>query len=79
MKNESHSLMHGADFGGDNAKTRTWSVATEQLEQLQLDNARLRAIVAELLLKNQTLRWQMNDHQSLEMLLSGANEYESEG
>ena len=79
MQNEPHSLMQGANSGEDKAKSIAWSVPTDMLRQLQQDNARLRTIVAQLLLKNQTLRWQLGGLQAIEMMATSveANEREA--
>jgi hypothetical protein len=54
------------------------SVSTNLLQELHQDNARLRTIVAQLLFKNQMLRWQVSDQQSFHMLASPAIENERE-
>ena len=76
MQNESYSLMHGADSGGDRAMPNALSVSTDLLQQLQQDNARLPTVVAHLLLKNQTLRWQLGGQQSLDMPVPSVAENE---
>jgi hypothetical protein len=76
MQNDSHSLMHVADFGGDPAGANAYSLSAGLLQQLHQDNTRLRMIVAQLLLKNQSLRWQLGGQQSLQMLFASATENE---
>jgi hypothetical protein len=76
MQNELHSLMHGADLGAEKEKANSLSVSTSLLQQLHQDNARLRTIVAQLLFKNQMLRWQVSDQQSFPMLAAPAIENE---
>ena len=61
MPNDPHSLMH-AGTGEDLPEPGTRAVSLAQLQSLQQDNTMLRTIVAELLLKNQALRWKLADH-----------------
>lgn len=75
VHNESHSLLQSDNSGAGNATLKTWSESINLLQQLQQENARLRTIVAQLLLKNQTMRWQLGDH-ALEMMVSSASENE---
>jgi hypothetical protein len=70
--------MHGADLGAEKEKANSLPVSTNLLQELHEDNARLRTIVAQLLFKNQMLRWQVSDQQSFHMLASPAIENERE-
>ena len=73
MHTDSFSLMHGGGSLSDRAATPdTFSIA--HLQSLQQTNERLRALVAELLLKNQTLRWRLADHGSHGVLHTTSNE-----
>jgi hypothetical protein len=69
MQNESCSLMHAATSSAE-SKSDLRPISTDHLQSLQQDNARLRTIVAELLLKNQALRWQLADPRSPQMPLA---------
>ncbi len=65
MRNELYSLTYCADFGEDGAKPNARLIS---IHELQRDNALLRTIVAELLLKNQILRWELGGQRSLDAL-----------
>ena len=79
MQNDSYSLMHGADLIGDQAEVNAYSLSSGLLQQLHQDNTRLRMIVAQLLLKNQSLRWQLGGQQSFHMLFAPGAENELDG
>jgi hypothetical protein len=64
--------LHGAGSGKDGSKTE--AVSIEQLQSLEHANARLRTLVAELLLKNQTLRWKLADDRSPDMQRSSVSQ-----
>jgi hypothetical protein len=68
--------MYGAGFDGDRSKA-DGAASLDQLLVLQQTNERLRAIVAELLLKNQALRWKLADSGSSEILQTSLNESDS--
>ena len=76
MQNDSHSFMHVVGFGGDLAEANAYSVSGSPLQQLHQDNTRLRMIVAQLLLKNQSLRWQLGGQQTHHRMFTSATENE---
>jgi len=71
--------MHVADFGGGQTETNAYSLSPGLLQQLHEDNTRLRMIVGQLLLKNQSLRWQLGGQQSNHLKFSSATENELDG
>lgn len=78
MQIDPHSLMHNDLTDGDKASSNAWDTSTHLL-QLQQDNARLHAIVAHLLLKNQSLRWQLGTPLVSNTLVALAAQYARKG
>ncbi len=72
MQFEFHSDTNDGGSGKEIDKANHLSALIDPLHLLQ-DNARLHAIVAELLLKNQMLRWELGIQRSAEKLRSSAN------
>lgn len=62
MQSNFYSLMYDAGSDGDSLTEQAGPTFTDQLQSLQYANERLRTIVAELILKNETLRSKLSHH-----------------